>query len=381
MRDYYEILGVDRRASEEDVKKAYRRLALQYHPDRNPDDSVAEERFKEATEAYEVLRDADKRASYDRFGHAGVRGPGGAGFSGFDFSDALEIFMREFGGFGLGDVFGGAQGGRRRSRRGADLRVRMPITLADVASGVKKTVRVRRLQPCSTCEGSGAAQGSGATICDGCGGTGEVRRMQRSLLGQIVTLGPCPRCDGEGRRIANPCPSCGGSGTVEGAQTLDVDVPPGVSTGDYITIRGQGNAGRRGAQAGDVLVVLDVAEDPLFRRDGADVLYELRVTFSQAALGAEVAVPTVEGEARLKVPAGVQSGSLLRMRNRGLPRLRGGGRGDEIVRVTVWTPSDLGDEERAAFEKLAEVEQKPPTTGADRDDRGFWSRVKEAFTA
>jgi molecular chaperone DnaJ len=205
--------------------------------------------------------------------------------------------------------------------------------------------------------------------------------MQRSLLGQIVTLGPCPRCDGEGRRIANPCPSCGGSGTVEGAQTLDVDVPPGVSTGDYITIRGQGNAGRRGAQAGDVLVVLDVAEDPLFRRDGADVLYELRVTFSQAALGAEVAVPTVEGEARLKVPAGVQSGSLLRMRNRGLPRLRGGGRGDEIVRVTVWTPSDLGDEERAAFEKLAEVEQKPPTTGADRDDRGFWSRVKEAFTA
>lgn len=381
MRDYYEILGVDRGAPADDVKRAYRRLALRYHPDRNPGDSSAEEHFKEATEAYEVLRDPDKRARYDRFGHAGVRGQGGAGFTGFDFSDALEIFMREFGGFGLGDVFSGAQGGRRRSRRGADLRVRLPITLADVAVGVKKAIKVRRLQPCTTCSGSGAAEGSGATVCDGCGGTGEVRRTQRSLLGQIVTLGPCPRCDGEGRRIANPCPSCGGSGTTEGERKLEVDVPPGVATGDYITIRGQGNAGRRGAPAGDVLVVLDVAEDPRFRRDGADVLYDLRVTFSQAALGAEVAVPTVEGEARLKVPAGVQSGSLLRMRNRGLPRLRGGGRGDEIVRVTVWTPTNLGESERSTLEKLAEVEQRPPAPGEDGEERGFWSRVREAFSA
>ncbi len=381
MRDYYEILGVDRGASGDDVKKAYRRLALRYHPDRNPGDTEAEARFKEATEAYEVLRDGEKRSAYDRFGHAGVRSQGPGGFSGFDFSDALEIFMREFGGFGLGEMFGGGQGGRRRSRRGADLRVRLPITLADVASGVKKTIKVRRLQACETCDGSGAAAGSSATICEGCGGTGEVRRMQRSLLGQIVTLGPCPRCDGEGRRIANPCPSCGGSGTVEGEHALEVDVPPGVSTGDYITIRGQGNAGRRGAAPGDVLVVMDVAEDPSFRRDGADVLHELRVTYTQAALGAEVIVPTVEGEARLKVPAGVQSGSFLRMRGRGLPRLRGGGRGDEIVRVVVWTPTDLSDEQRRALEALSAVEEAPPAPGPDGDEKGFWSRVREAFSA
>jgi len=378
MRDYYDILGVDRGANGEDVKKAYRRLALRYHPDRNPGDTEAEARFKEATEAYEVLRDAEKRAAYDRFGHAGVRGQGPGGFSGFDFADALEIFMREFGGFGLGEMFGGGQG---RTLRGADLRVRLPITLADVADGVKKTIKVRRLRPCESCEGSGAAEGSRPTICEGCGGTGEVRRTQRSLLGQIVTLGPCPRCDGEGRRIANPCPSCGGSGTVQGEHALEVDVPPGVSTGDYITIRGQGNAGRRGASAGDVLVVMDVAVDPRFRRDGADVLHELRVTFAQAALGAEVVVPTVEGEARLKVPAGVQSGSLLRMRGRGLPRLRGGGRGDEIVRVLVWTPTGLSEEQRRALEALAEVEEAPPAHRADGDEKGFWSRVKEAFSA
>ncbi|HSM34846.1 MAG TPA: molecular chaperone DnaJ [Longimicrobiales bacterium] len=381
MRDYYEILGVERSAGADEVKKAYRQLALQYHPDRNPGDAEAEARFKEATEAYEVLRDAEKRAAYDRYGHAGVRGAGGAGFSGFDFSDALEIFMREFGGFGLGDMFAGAQGGRRRSQRGADLRVRLPITLAEVASGVKKTIKVRRLEACSTCEGSGAAEGAGSTICEACGGTGEVRRMQRSLLGQIVTLGPCPRCDGEGRRIANPCPSCGGSGTAEGEKTLEVDVPPGVSTGDYITIRGQGNTGRRGAPTGDVLVVMDVAEDPRFRRDGADIFHELRVTFGQAALGAEVDVPTVEGTARLKVPPGVQSGSLLRMRGRGLPRLRGGGRGDEIVRVLVWTPTDLSAEQRDALEALAAVEADPPVREPGGDGKGFWSRVKEAFTA
>ncbi|MEN8373874.1 MAG: molecular chaperone DnaJ [Gemmatimonadota bacterium] len=381
MRDYYDILGVPRGADQEEIKKAYRQLALQYHPDRNQGDGQAEERFKEATEAYEILRDADKRAAYDQYGHAGVRGAGGAGFSGFDFSDALEIFMREFGGFGFADMFAGGRGGRRRSPRGADLRVRLPITLADVASGVKKTIKVRRQQPCEPCGGSGAAEGTGATVCDGCGGSGEVRRAQRSLLGQIVTLGPCPRCDGDGQRVEHPCATCGGSGTAPGEKKLDVDVPPGVSTGDYITIRGQGNAGRRGAPPGDVLVVLEVAEDRRFRRDGADVLFELRVTFSQAALGAELDIPTVDEEARLKVPAGIQSGSLLRLRGRGLPRLRGGGRGDQIVRVSVWTPDRLDDEERAALEALAEVERAPPGPETDAGDRGFWSRVKEAFTA
>lgn len=381
MRDYYEILGVARDADADAVKKAYRRLALEHHPDRNNGSKDAEERFKEATEAYEVLRDPERRSAYDRFGHAGVKAGAGAGggFSGFDFADALSVFMRDFGGFGVEDLFGG--GGRRRSGRprGSDLRVRVPLTLVDVANGTKKTVKLRVHEPCAECDGSGAARGTAPVSCDTCGGAGEVRRVQRSILGQLVSVTPCPSCGGEGQRIAEACKQCGGRGVDSREKKVEVEVPPGVSTGDYITLRGQGNAGQRGGARGDVVVVLEVEDDPRFVREGPDLLHELFVTFTQAALGAEVEVPTVTGTAAVKIGAGTQSGHMLRMRGKGLPQLRGGSRGDLIVRVNVWTPTDLSDEQERLLRQLAAIESDLPAEPRREHDRGLWSKIKEAF--
>jgi molecular chaperone DnaJ len=382
MRDYYEILNVARDADADAIKKAYRQLALQHHPDRNNGSKEAEERFREATEAYEILRDPDKRAAYDRYGHAGVkRGAGGTGFEGFDFADALEIFMRDFGGFNMGDIFGGARrGGRGGARRGVDMRVELPLTLEDVASGVKKSIRLKVFDSCGTCEGSGAAPGTSPVRCATCGGAGEVRRVQRSFLGQLVSVSPCPSCGGEGQQIAEPCATCDGRGVERAERTVDVDVPPGVSSGDYLTLRGQGNAAPRGGIRGDVLVVIDVEEDPRFRRDGADLIYELPLTFSQAALGAEVEVPTVDGIARVRIAPGTQSGRLLRLRGKGLPHLQSAARGDLIVRVMVWTPTQLTGEQEELFRRLAEIEESAPRPGEDRDERnGFWNKVKEAL--
>jgi molecular chaperone DnaJ len=381
MRDYYEILGVERDADAEAIKRAYRKLALQYHPDRNNGSPEAEEKFKELTEAYEVLKNGDKRSAYDRFGHAGVKGAAGAGYGGFSFHDALDIFMRDFGAFGVDDLFGGGRG--RRSgpsvRKGPDTRVNMSLTLEDVANGVKRTLRVDLLDPCSGCSGSGAAEGSAPVRCATCGGSGEVRRVQRSFLGQLVSVMPCPDCGGEGQRIEQPCADCGGRGVQRSARDIEVTIPPGVSSGDYLTLRGQGNAGPRGGPRGDLLVVLEVEEDSRFIRDGADLVYELPVTFSQAALGAELEVPTIGGTARLKVAPGTQSGRLLRMRGRGLPHLQGAGQGDLIIRVVVWTPTELSAEQTALFRKLAKVEA-PAQRVDDGHDRGFWSRVREALT-
>lgn len=384
MRDYYEILGVDRGADADTIKRAYRKLALEYHPDRNNGSAEAEQKFKELTQAYEVLRDAEKRAAYDRFGHAGVKGAGaGAYGGGFSFTDALEIFMRDFGGFGgMEDLFGGRgrAGGRTGARKGADLRVTLPLTLDEVASGVKRKLRIDLLDACEACSGSGAAPGAGPVRCATCGGMGEVRRVQRSFLGQLVSVMPCPDCGGEGQRIEKPCTECGGRGVQRASREIEVNVPAGVSTGDYLTMRGLGNAGLRGGPRGDVLVVLEVEEDPRFVREGADLIYDLAVTFSQAALGAEVEVPTVGGSARVRIAPGTQSGRLLRMRGRGLPHIQGGGKGDLIIRVHVWTPTELNAAQEAALEQLARVESPPPTRGEGESGRGFWSRVREAFT-
>lgn len=389
MRDYYEILGVARDADGEAIKKAYRKLALQYHPDRNNGSKEAEERFKEATEAYEVLRDPQKRATYDRYGHAGVKGAGagaGGGFGGFDFADALEIFMRDFGGFGFEDLFGGRgarRSGRGNRRRGSDISVRVPLTMAEVAEGARKTFEVQVMDPCEECGGSGSENGAAPVRCGTCGGAGEVRRVQRSMLGQLVSVTACPDCQGEGQVIERECPECSGRGVQPAKRTFAVDVPAGVSTGDYLTLRGQGNAGARGGARGDIMVVLEVEEDPRFDREGADLYYTLPITFSQAALGAEVEVPTVQGTVRLKIPAGTQSGQMLRMTGRGLPRLHGGGRGDQIVRIVVWTPTGLTREQEAVFQRLAEVESPPPAEHreAGEQDRSFWSRVRSAFSA
>ncbi len=385
MRDYYEILGVARDADADAVKKAYRRLAIQYHPDKNSGSKDAEEKFKEATEAYEVLRDPQKRGAYDRYGHAGVRGGagGGGGFTGFDFSDALNVFMRDFGGFGFEELFGAAAGrrGRGGARKGADVSVRLVVTLAEVAAGTKKTIRIALDGACDTCSGSGAAPGTQPVTCATCGGTGQVRRVQQSVFGQMVSVSTCPTCRGEGKRIETPCPTCAGSGVKRTEREIDVEVPAGVSSGDYITMRGQGNAGPTGMARGDLVVVMDVREDPRFVRDGADLIHDLAITFSQAALGAEVDVPTVDGVAKVTIPPGTQSGRLLRMRGRGLPHLRGGGRGDQIVRVLVWTPSRLDAEQERLLRQLAQVETPPPANiEENQKEGGFWSKVKEAFT-
>ncbi len=381
MRDYYEILGVSKQADSETVKKAYRKLALQFHPDKNNGSKEAEEKFKEATEAYEVLRDADKRAAYDRYGHAGLRGAGAgaSGFGGFNFSDALEIFMRDFGGFGnMGDLFGAAGRGQSGPRRGSDMRVRLPITLLEVSNGARKSIKLKINNPCSICTGSGAEPGANTVRCATCGGTGEIRRVQRSFLGQLVSVTPCMTCGGEGQRVERACHACGGRGIEQDEKVIDIDVPAGVSTGDYITMRGQGHFGGRGGVRGDIQVVLEVEEDPRFVRDGANLVSDLPITFTQAALGADVEVPTLTGSARLKIPAGIQSGRLLRLRGKGLPQLQGSNRGDMIVRVMVWTPTRLNAEQEAALRKLAQVEESAPAV-TDEEDRGFWSKVKEAL--
>lgn len=382
MRDYYEVLGVGRDADPDAIKKAYRKLALKYHPDRNGGSEEAEEKFKEATEAYEVLRDPEQRARYDRFGHAGT-GSARGGFGGFDFSDALEIFMRDFGGFGLDDLFGGGRRGRRGPSRqkGSDIRIRLPITLEEVATGVEKTLRVEVEDPCTACDGTGVEGGGTPAVCDTCGGSGEVRRVQRSMLGQLMSVTPCPTCRGEGRVIEDPCRACSGTGTEEGETELTVQVPAGVSTGDYITQRGKGSAGRRGGRRGEVYVVLEVQEHDRFVREGADLYYELPITYTQAVLGDRVEVPTILGSEAVEIPKGTQSGTILRLRAKGLPHLQAAGRGDQLVRVAVWVPERVDAEHERLLRQLRELEGPAPDS-IDRDDSGgFWSKVRQAFSA
>jgi molecular chaperone DnaJ len=379
MADYYNVLGVSRGASDDEVKKAYRKLAMQYHPDRNNGSREAEERFKQITEAYDVLRDPNKRAAYDRYGEAGLRGgPGGAGFHHVDLSEALSIFMRDFGAFsGLGDLFG-ATGGRRggNSRTGSDVKLTVELTLQEVASGVQKTFNVKLLDPCDRCEGSGAEQGTKAQRCTTCNGSGEVRRAQRSFFGQFVSVAPCPTCAGEGTVIAAPCKKCKGEGRVRNDHTIPVQIPPGVATGQYMTLRGLGNAGPRGGPRGDVLVVFDVADDPRFERDGEDLYCEVLVTYPQLVLGADVEVPGVTNNVSLRIPPGTQSGQMFNLRGRGLPRVNASGVGDLHVRVQLWTPETVSREEESLLRKLAETQKAPQSR-----EKGFWTRMKEALGA
>ncbi|MDX1623237.1 MAG: molecular chaperone DnaJ [Gemmatimonadota bacterium] len=381
-RDYYEVLGVERDATEDDIKRAYRKLAMENHPDRNPDDPEAEVRFKEATEAYEVLRDAEKRARYDRFGHAGVGGRSGGAYQEFDISDALRAFMRDFGGFE--DLFGQGRRrrrgrGRGRSRgplRGSDAQMKLEVTLPEVVEGVERTLRARLLRECEACDGKGSASGDPAR-CPTCGGRGEVQRAQRSIFGQFVSVRTCPRCEGEGTIITDPCRECGGEGRVREERRIKVRIPPGVESGNYLTLRGEGNAGPRGGPKGDLLIVVEVAEHELFERHGTDVVMDLSISFPQAALGDEIELPTLLDSATLRIPAGTQSGEILRIPGEGLPPLGGGKRGDQLVQITVWVPDRLSGEEREHVEALAGSENLAPP----EDERGFWRRMKEAFTA
>ncbi len=371
MADYYGVLGVSRDASDDDIKKAYRKLAMQYHPDRNNGSKDAEEQFKAITEAYDVLRDGDKRALYDRYGEAGLRG----GAQHVDLADALNIFMRDFGGFaGLGDLFGGRG---QTTRSGADIKLVAELTLAEVAEGAEKSFTVKLLEGCDACGGSGAEPGTRPQRCPTCSGTGEVRRAQRSFFGQFVSVAPCPTCGGEGSVVSTPCRKCRGDGRVRAERTIVVKIPPGVATGQYMTLRGQGNVGARGGGRGDIAVVFQVADDPRFERDGEDLYTEALVSYTQLVFGADLQVSTVTGAVTLRVPPGTQSGHVFDLRGRGLPRVNASGVGDLHVRVQLWTPDEMTPTEEALLQQLANVESKPPQTRA----KGFWRKMKEALGA
>ena len=382
MSDYYKLLSVPRDADTEQIKKAYRKLALQYHPDRNQGSKEAEERFKQVTQAYEVLRDSEKRAIYDRYGEQGLKGRAGqGGMGGFDFSDAIDVFMRDFGGFsGLEDIFGarGARGPRTTSRKAQTVRIRLPLTLPEVAHGVTKTLRVALLDVCGSCNGSGAQAGTAPIVCNTCGGSGEERHVQRSVFGQFVSVQPCRTCQGEGSVIEQRCDTCRGEGRARRETEIEVEVPAGVTSENFLTLRGRGSVGPRSGPRGDIVVLLEVEDDPRFVRDGTDLVYELPITFGQAALGDEVEVPTIEGTARVTVPAGIQSGDFLRLKGLGFPELNGHHRGDQLLKVLLWTPDELTPEQEEALRRLREVESPAPERV--RSHKGLWSRVKEAFS-
>lgn len=378
-RDYYEILGVERAASEDEVKKAYRQLAIKFHPDKNPGNKQSEESFKEATEAYEVLKDAQSRAQYDQYGHAGVSGQpgfGGGGFGGgFDINDAIRAFMRDFGmgGGGFEDIFGGQ---RRRSRQdlyhGEDLKIRLKLTLEEIAFGTEKSIKIKRFKRCSTCSGKG---GSSLKRCPQCNGAGQVQQVSRSMFGQFVSVHPCGNCGGTGEVISQPCTTCSGSGRIEEQATISVKIPAGVSEGNYIPLRGEGNAGMRGGESGDLMVLIEEKPHERFVRHGSDIITEVPITFAMAALGGDIDIETLEGHVKLKIPAGTQSGKMLKLRGQGLGRLRSSGRGDLLVKVSLWTPTSLTDEQRSLYERLRHVEGEVPA----KVSKSIFERLRESL--
>jgi molecular chaperone DnaJ len=377
-RDYYEVLGVGRGATDEEIKKAYRRLAMQHHPDRNPGDKEAEGKFKEATEAYEVLRESANRQRYDQFGHAGVGSGAGYDFTGFDISDALHTFMRDFGGFGgLGDIFGEAM---RRGRgdgypsRGADLQMKLGLTLEEIHAGAEKTIRLKRQIACDTCNGSGAA-GGGRVPCSECRGSGQVQQIRQSLFGQFVSVTTCGSCRGSGEVIEDPCLNCKGAGTRSEVATVKIDVPAGVGNGQYLTLRGQGSAGPGGAESGDLLVFLEEKAHEIFLRDGADLHLPWPVGFPTLALGGKVDVPTLEGSARVNIPAGTQPNRVLRLRGKGLPKLGGSKNGDLLVELLPFTPGKLSGREKELLSELEELQRdRIPKPG-----KGILDKVREVL--
>jgi molecular chaperone DnaJ len=377
MADFYATLGVARNASESEIKLAYRKLAMTWHPDRNNGSREAEEKFKEITEAYDVLRDAGKRVTYDRFGEAGLRG-GSGGFHHVDLSEALNIFMRDLGGFaGFGDLFGGGGGGGSGPRSGSDIRITFPLRLADVATGVERTLPAKLLVTCDRCDGKGAEPGTEAARCATCAGAGEVRRAQRSFFGQVISVTPCPTCAGEGTVITSPCRKCRGEGRVRQEEQITIRVPAGVATGQYMTMRGAGNVGPRGGGRGDILIVFEVEEDPRFERDGEDLYCEVLVTYPQLVLGADVEVPTISASVTLHVPPRTESGQVFHLKGRGLPRVNASGTGDLHIRLQLHTPDTMIEEEERLIKRLGEIQVAP----LERRAKGFWSKVKESLGA
>ena len=380
-RDYYEILGVPKNAGEAEIKKAYRQMALKYHPDKNPNNKESEEKFKEAAEAYEVLSNPDKRSRYDQFGHDGMRN-GGQGFGGGGMS--MEDIFSQF-----GDIFGGAFGGafsgfgggggqrRRRVNHGTNLRVKVRLTLEEISTGVEKKIKVNKYIACTSCKGSGAESGSSFSTCGTCHGTGQVTRITNTFLGQMQTSSVCPSCGGEGQTITHKCTACAGNGIIKGEEVISLNIPAGVSEGIQLSVSGKGNAAARGGVPGDLIVVIEEAPHEELMRDGINLLYDLYISFPDAALGTSVEIPTLEGKARIKIEAGTQGGKILRLKGKGIPSLNSYGRGDLLVNINVWTPRSLDRQEKELMEKLMHSANFKPNPNSR--DRSFFERMREYF--
>lgn len=381
-RDYYDILGVSKGASEAEIKSAYRKMALKYHPDKNPDDKEAEEKFKEAAEAYEILADPQKKQRYDQYGHAGVSGNGGGGYGGGGFGggmsmdDIFEQFGDIFGGHFGGGGFGG-RGGGRRVNRGSNLRVKVKLTLEEIAKGVNKKIKVNKYVACDSCSGTGAEKGSGFATCQTCHGQGRVTRISNTILGQMQTTSTCPSCGGEGKTIQHKCKKCYGDGIVKGEEVIEINIPAGVSEEMQLSVNGKGNAAPRGGIPGDLIVLIEEIEHETLKRDGSHLHYDLYVNFVDAALGATIDVPTIDGKARIKIEPGTQPGKVLRLRGKGLPDVHSYGNGDQLVNVNVWTPKKLSAEEKKILEKLKDSPNFKPAP--DKSDKGFFERMKDYF--
>ena len=386
-KDYYEVLGVDKSASADEIKKAYRKLAIKYHPDKNPGDKEAEEKFKEAAEAYSVLSDADKKARYDQFGHAGVEGAGPDFSGGFgNLNDILNdlfggAFGGGFGGFGgFGGGFGGGNAGQRQQRvyRGRDIRVRVKLTLEEIAKGVEKEISIEKSVPCQECGGKGAKSSSDIKTCSVCNGTGQVQRVTNSIFGQTVTYSTCQQCGGEGKVITNPCRTCGGSGLVRKRETIKVKIPAGVEAGMQLTIHGEGHAAKNNGVNGDLLVVIEEQEHPNLRREGNNLYYTKVISLPDAILGGETEIPCLDGPYKVKIDAGTQSGTVVRLRGKGLPTVNGyGGTGDLYVKFAVWIPKKLDKDEKSLIESLRNKESFKPNPS--KEDRSFFDKLKDLF--
>lgn len=383
-RDYYEILGVEKNGDAEAIKKAYRKQALKYHPDRNPDNKEAEERFKEAAEAYEVLSDEQKKAAYDRYGHAGVEQmTGGRPSGGMSYEDIMSHFGDIFGEMGgssnpFESFFrGGGSQRAERGQRGANIRIKVPLTLEEIATGVSKKVKVKKQITCDTCKGSGARDNNSIATCTTCRGQGYVRQVRNTFMGQMQTTVACPSCHGSGQTITAQCGKCRGEGAVQGEETINLDIPAGVEEGMQLSLRGNGNAGRRGGPAGDLLVTIEEKPHEFLHRDGMNVVFELYVNFADAALGASMDVPTIDGTVKIKIPAGTQAGKIFRLKDKGLPSVQNYGRGDQLIHVNVWTPKHLSDEERRVLEQMRGMKNFQPQPG--KSERSFFDKMREMF--
>ena len=376
-RDYYEVLGVAKNADAAEIKKAYRKLALNYHPDRNPGDKEAEEKFKEAAEAYDVLSNEEKRRRYDQFGHAGVGGgAGGFGGGGMSMNDIFAHFGDIFGSFGGFGGFGGGGRSARRVNRGSNLRVKVKLNLEEIAAGVEKKIKVKKYVACQHCNGTGAKDGKSYSTCSTCKGTGQVTRVQNTILGAMQTTSTCPTCGGEGRIINDKCPHCGGEGVLLSEEVITLNIPAGVADGMQLSLSGKGNAARRGGVNGDLIVLIEEEEHPDLIRDGNDLLYNVFVSFPEAVLGETVEIPTIEGKAKVKIEPGTQPGKILRLRGKGLPDINGYGKGDLLVKVSVWIPKTLSKDDKKLVEKMKESEGFRP---GGSEKKSIFSKMKDFF--